>query len=114
MQAVAPGVVAAVAAFAADRAAAIEVQAAGHAGVDRGEVAVGVAQRVAAAGLRPFEVIVLEQVGGAVRGFLDEKNPAALREIAERFREAIDRGLWHPRRNAVQDRLAALTEGSTR
>src|SRR3546814_686561 len=50
----------------------------------------------------------------AVRGFLDEKNPAALREIAERFREAIDRGLWHPRRNAVQDRLAALTEGSTR
>src|SRR3546814_6746886 len=29
----------------------------------------------------------------AVRGFLDEKNPAALREIAERFREAIDRGL---------------------
>ncbi|MEQ8813294.1 MAG: cobaltochelatase subunit CobN [Thalassobaculum sp.] len=49
-----------------------------------------------------------------VRGFLVDHNPAALKEIAERFQEAIDRGLWHPRRNAVQDRLAALMEGETR
>ncbi|MEQ8396900.1 cobaltochelatase subunit CobN [Thalassobaculum sp.] len=47
----------------------------------------------------------------AVREFLEDKNPAALKEIAERFQEAIDRDLWHPRRNAVQDRLAAITKG---
>jgi cobaltochelatase CobN len=50
----------------------------------------------------------------AVRDFLEEHNPAALTEIAERFQEAIDRGLWHPRRNAVQDRLATLTKGTQR
>ena len=50
----------------------------------------------------------------AVRGFLEDKNPAALREIAERFQEAIDRGLWHPRRNAVQDRLATLSREQNR
>ena len=31
-----------------------------------------------------------------VRCFLAEANPAALGEIAERFREAIERGLWRP------------------
>ena len=35
----------------------------------------------------------------AVRGFLEEANPAALGEIRARFEEAIRRGLWHPRRN---------------
>jgi len=50
----------------------------------------------------------------AVRDFLEEHNPAALKEIAERFQEAVDRGLWHPRRNAVQDRLATLMEGAQR
>jgi cobaltochelatase CobN len=33
--------------------------------------------------------------------FLNDHNPAARREIAARFREAIDRGLWQPRRNSV-------------
>ena len=66
VQAVAPGVVAAAAAFAADRAVAVQVQAAGHAGVDRGQVAVGEVQRLAAAGLGHFQVALLEQVGGAV------------------------------------------------
>jgi cobaltochelatase CobN len=47
----------------------------------------------------------------AVRGFLEDKNPVALKEIAERFQEAIDRGLWHPRRNTVQGRLVEITEG---
>ena len=37
----------------------------------------------------------------AVRGFMAEANPAALREIAARFREAVDRGLWRPRRNSA-------------
>ena len=36
-----------------------------------------------------------------VRGFVAEANPAALREIAERFQEAIERGLWRPASNSV-------------
>ena len=32
-----------------------------------------------------------------VRAFLAENNPAALADIAARFREAVDRGLWTPR-----------------
>ena len=38
-----------------------------------------------------------------------EANPAALREIAQRFAEAVERGLWQPRRNsaaALLDELA--------
>jgi cobaltochelatase CobN len=45
-----------------------------------------------------------------VRGFLAEANPAALREVAQRFAEAIQRGLWQPRRNsapALLDELVA-------
>ena len=44
-----------------------------------------------------------------VRGFLADANPAALREVAQRFAEAVDRGLWQPRRNsaaALLDELA--------
>ncbi|NQW11926.1 MAG: cobaltochelatase subunit CobN [Alphaproteobacteria bacterium] len=44
----------------------------------------------------------------AVRAFLEEKNPAALKEIVERFQEAIDRDLWRPRRNAVHDHLTTI------
>jgi cobaltochelatase CobN len=43
-----------------------------------------------------------------VRGFIAEANPAALREIAERFQEAIERGLWRPTSNSAHDRLATL------
>ena len=42
-----------------------------------------------------------------VRAFLAQHNPAALREIAQRFDEAVDRGLWRPRRNSAP----ALIEG---
>jgi len=42
----------------------------------------------------------------AVRGFMAEHNPAALTEIRRRFAEAIDRGLWRPRRNSVREALA--------
>jgi cobaltochelatase CobN len=45
-----------------------------------------------------------------VHGFLERENPDALREMAARLREAIDRGLWRPRRNAVYDRLGGLME----
>ena len=36
-----------------------------------------------------------------VRAFFDENNPAALREIAERLAEAVERGLWRPRSNSA-------------
>jgi cobaltochelatase CobN len=44
----------------------------------------------------------------AVRGFIAENNPPALKEIAARFCEAIDRGLWAPRRNSAYDELRSL------
>ncbi|MCO5057020.1 MAG: cobaltochelatase subunit CobN [Rhizobiaceae bacterium] len=44
----------------------------------------------------------------AVRAFLLDQNPAAARAIAERFASARRRGLWHPRRNSLDDDLAAL------
>jgi cobaltochelatase CobN len=42
------------------------------------------------------------------RDFIAEANPAALREIAERLNEAIDRGLWAPRSNSARARLSGL------
>jgi cobaltochelatase CobN len=47
----------------------------------------------------------------AVRDFIAENNPPALAEMAARFREAIDRGLWAPRTNSAYDRLSALIVG---
>ena len=43
-----------------------------------------------------------------VRAFLDENNPAALREIAERLAEAVERGLWRPRSNSAHVVLSDL------
>jgi cobaltochelatase CobN len=43
-----------------------------------------------------------------VREFIAESNPAALCEIAERFQEAIARGLWRPARNSAHEHLADL------
>ncbi len=43
-----------------------------------------------------------------VRAFLLRENPAAARAIAQRFADARRRGLWHPRRNSIDDDLAAL------
>ncbi|MHC5654134.1 cobaltochelatase subunit CobN [Stappia sp. ICDLI1TA098] len=37
-----------------------------------------------------------------VRAFLEENNPKALAEIEARFREAVERGLWRPRRNSTR------------
>ena len=51
----------------------------------------------------------------AVWAFLLDENPAAARAIAERFASARRRGLWHPRRNAVDAELEALVaEASAR
>ena len=43
-----------------------------------------------------------------VRAFLEENNPCALREIAERLNEAIERRLWRPRSNSTPGTLAEL------
>jgi cobaltochelatase CobN len=40
--------------------------------------------------------------------FIAENNPAALKEIAARFEEAIARNLWQPRLNSAYDRLKDL------
>ncbi len=40
--------------------------------------------------------------------FIAEANPAALREMAQRFDEAIERGLWQPRSNSARAHLEQL------
>jgi cobaltochelatase CobN len=44
-------------------------------------------------------------VDDSVRGFMAEHNPAALAETSGRFVEAIERGLWRPRRNSAREEL---------
>jgi len=44
----------------------------------------------------------------AVRDFIEEKNEAALRDIAKRFLDAIDRGMWKPKSNSARFRLAEM------
>ncbi|MEJ0012978.1 MAG: cobaltochelatase subunit CobN [Bauldia sp.] len=56
-----------------------------------------------------FDQLFDAYIGDAdVRGFIADNNAPALREMAARFREAIDRGLWAPRQNSAYDRLSAL------
>ena len=43
-----------------------------------------------------------------VAKFLEDNNPAAAREIAERLIEAMERGLWKPRSNSAHGRLAEI------
>ena len=47
----------------------------------------------------------------SVRGFLARKNPDALREMADRFLEAVERGLWKPRSNSAPGTLRAVAGG---
>ena len=47
----------------------------------------------------------------AVRAFMERSNPAALRETAGRFLEALERGLWRPKANIGYDFLTALAKG---
>ena len=47
----------------------------------------------------------------AVRAFMERSNPAALRETAERFLEALERGLWRPRTNIGYSLLTSLAKG---
>jgi cobaltochelatase CobN len=43
------------------------------------------------------------------RNFIETHNPAALKEIADRLQEALDRNLWTPRSNSARARVASLT-----
>ena len=43
-----------------------------------------------------------------VRDFLERTNDAAYQDMLDRFDEAIERGLWTPRRNSVQADLERL------
>jgi cobaltochelatase CobN len=45
----------------------------------------------------------------AVRAFMADANPAALRETAARLAEALERGLWKPRSNSAGVLLAELS-----
>ena len=56
-----------------------------------------------------------ESVGQSVadedtREFIEINNPAALKEIAQRFEEAASRGLWTPRLNSAYDLLRDLQQ----
>ena len=47
------------------------------------------------------------------RAFIEEANPAALREIARRLGEAVERGLWTPRSNSARARIEAHSRPAT-
>ena len=48
----------------------------------------------------------------SVLEFLEKKNPHALREMAERFLEAAERGLWRPRSNSALRTLRVISDTS--
>ena len=45
--------------------------------------------------------------------FMRDKNPAALKELADRFHEAIERGLWTPRSNSAKFNLEQIAQTSS-
>jgi cobaltochelatase CobN len=53
-----------------------------------------------------FDALYEAYIGDeAVYDFMTVHNPAALGETRNRFREAIERGLWRPRRNSIRSEL---------
>ena len=114
VQAVAPGIVAAVPAGTADDAVVVQVHAAGFAGVDRCEVAMRVVQGLAAAGLRHFEIALLEQVGGAAFGvvveFVEQHEVGAQalqhrRDLARALVAGVQRRITPPSASSYRDTL---------
>jgi cobaltochelatase CobN len=47
-----------------------------------------------------------------VRSFLEQNNPAAMKEMTERLLEAQERGLWRPRLNSTHGMLMDLQAAS--
>ena len=45
------------------------------------------------------------------RAFIEDANPAALAEMAARFEEAIERGMWRPKSNSAKAVLAGMLNG---
>jgi cobaltochelatase CobN len=71
---------------------------------------VGFAETTDAVAGELIEAVYAAYVGDPeVRSFLMRENPAAAGAVAERFAAARRRGLWHPRRNAVDGELAELS-----
>ncbi|MFA7416709.1 MAG: cobaltochelatase subunit CobN [Rhizobium sp.] len=58
-----------------------------------------------------YQAFILDE---RVRDFMMEKNPAALKEMSERLKEAIDRGLWTPRSNSAMFDLTRLAQSQAR
>ncbi len=54
-----------------------------------------------------YEAFIEDQ---EVFGFLKENNKPALKEMVDRFEEAINRNLWVPKRNSVHDSLKKMRE----
>lgn len=52
-----------------------------------------------------FDAYLLDE---EVRAFMAAANPAALKETAARFAEAVERGYWQPRRNSASETLSAI------
>jgi cobaltochelatase CobN len=55
-----------------------------------------------------YEAFLVDQ---RVQDFLSEKNPAALKELATKFLEAMDRSLWAPKSNSARFELEELQNG---
>ncbi|WP_088348367.1 MULTISPECIES: cobaltochelatase subunit CobN [Rhodomicrobium] len=68
-----------------------------------------------AVGDHHFEALYDAYIGDdRVRSFLAENNDAALTDIAARFSEAIERGLWSPRSNSAGALLGQLAKARQR
>ena len=46
--------------------------------------------------------------------FINEHNPSALLEMAERFKEAINRKMWVPKSNSAYLRIDNILESKTK
>ncbi len=62
-----------------------------------------------------FDAVYAAYIGDeAVRDFIADNNPAALKEMSERLLEAQERGLWRPQANSAADVLRShLAAGNT-
>ena len=73
----------------------------------------GLAAMTEAVPSRHFDLLFDATCGDpAVRGFMQDSNPAAARAVAQRFADAQRRAFWTSRRNSVAAVLADMLEGA--